>query len=239
MATVQKQAHHSESKITEDLLMRNLFKVIFAATLLLLVLSVCASADGERAYTKADVLNVRSQPSTSASIVGQYYNGSFIQIAGKTNEWYKILHNGKYAYVHSDYVVIVPNQASSGSSKGQAVVNTAMQFIGTPYVYGGMSPAGFDCSGFVKYVYSLNGANLSRVSSDQANDGYYVSRDQLQPGDIVCFASGVGSSYIGHVGIYVGNNQFIHSPRTGYTVTIESLDSGSYGLRYVCARRIF
>ena len=239
MATVQKQAHHSESKITEDLLMRNLFKVIFAATLLLLVLSVCASADGERAYTKADVLNVRSQPSTSASIVGQYYNGSFIQIAGKTNEWYKILHNGKYAYVHSDYVVIVPNQASSGSSKGQAVVNTAMQFIGTPYVYGGMSPQGFDCSGFVKYCYSLMGVDINRIACDQALNGVEVPIENMLPGDILCFASSIGGSYIGHTGIYVGNGYFIHSPRTGYSVEFLPLDATSYGKRIANVRRIF
>lgn len=218
--------------------MRNLFKVIFATALLLLAFSVCASADGERAYTTADVLNVRSQPSTSSEILGQYYYGSTVDITGTCDVWYQIRYNAGYAYVHSDYVAFSQGQTPQQTLLGQNLVETAKQYIGTPYVYGGMSPSGFDCSGFVKYIYSLYGVNLNRVANDQANNGYYVSKDQLIPGDIICFSNYPGSSYIGHVGIYVGNNQFIHSPRTGYTVTIESLD-GSYGNRYYTARRIF
>ncbi len=218
--------------------MRNLFKVIFATALLLLAFSMCASADGERAYTTADVLNVRSQPSTSSEILGQYYYGSTVDVTGTYDVWYQIRYNAGYAYVHSDYVAFSQWQSPQQTLLGQNLVETAKQYIGTPYVYGGMSPSGFDCSGFVKYVYSLYGVNLNRVANDQANNGYYVSKDQLAPGDIICFSNYPGSSYIGHVGIYVGNNQFIHSPRTGYTVTIESLD-GHYGNRYYTARRIF
>lgn len=218
--------------------MRNLFKVILLTALLLITLTVCASADGERAYTTADVLNVRSQPSTTSQIVGQYPYGSTVDITGTNDIWYQIRFNNSYAYVHSDYVAFSSTQTPEQSILGQNLVETAKQYIGTPYVYGGMSPAGFDCSGFVKYIYSLYGVSLDRTAASQAHNGTWVARDQLQPGDIICFANSRGSSYIGHVGIYVGNNQFIHSPRTGYTVTIESLD-GSYGARYSSARRIF
>ena len=90
--------------------MRNLFKVIFATALLLLAFSVCASADGERAYTTADVLNVRSQPSTSSKILGQYYYGSTVDITGTCDVWYQIRYNAGYAYVHSDYVAFSQGQ---------------------------------------------------------------------------------------------------------------------------------
>ena len=218
--------------------MKNLFKVILTTALLLLVFSVCASADGEIAYTTADVLNVRSQPSTASEVIGQYTYGTNVDITDRVDVWYQIRYQSGYAYVHSDYVAFNYAQTPDQYIAGQSIVETAKQYIGTPYVYGGMSPSGFDCSGFVKYVYALHGVSLNRVANDQASDGTWVARENLQPGDIICFTSRPGGSYISHVGIYVGNNQFIHSPRSGYTVTIESLD-GSYGTRYSAARRIF
>ena len=218
--------------------MKNLFKVILTTALLLLMFSVCASADGERAYTTADVLNVRSQPSIVSDVIGQYTYGTNVDITDRVDVWYQIRYNSGYAYIHSDYVAFSYAQTPDQSILGQNLVETAKQYIGTPYVYGGMSPSGFDCSGFVKYIYSLYGVSLDRVAHDQASNGVWVARENLQPGDIICFANRPGGSYIGHVGIYVGDNQFIHSPRTGYTVTIESLDS-NYGARYSAARRIF
>ena len=130
---------------------------------------------------------------------------------------------------------------SYGASQipGERLVELSKQFIGTPYLYGGMSPAGFDCSGFVKYCYSLMGINVNRVSSDQALNGVEVPVDQMLPGDILCFASAIGSDYIGHTGIYVGNGYFIHSPRTGYNVEIVALDATSYCKRILNVRRIF
>ncbi len=218
--------------------MKKLLKAAIALAVIILAFTINASASEQRAYTTADILNVRSQPSMTAAIVGQYPYGSTIDITGTSDVWYQIRYNSGYAYVHSDYVAFSSTQTPQQSWLGQQIVETAKQYIGTPYVYGGMSPSGFDCSGFVKYIYSLYGVSLNRVAADQANNGYPVMKENLQPGDIICFSSSVGGSYIGHVGIYVGNNQFIHSPRTGYTVTIESLD-GHYGNRYYCARRIF
>jgi len=133
---------------------------------------------------------------------------------------------------------VIPSYAGS-SVPGEALVELAKQFIGTPYVYGGMSPECFDCSGFVKYCYSLMGVDVNRVSCDQALNGYEVPVDQMRPGDILCFASAIGSTYIGHSGIYVGNGYFIHSPRTGYNVEIVALSATSYGKRILNVRRIF
>lgn len=218
--------------------MKYLSKAIIVVAVLCIAFAVTANADEQRAYTVADMLNIRSQPSTEANIVGQYPYGSTLNITGAIDSWYQINYNSSTAYVHSDYVAFAPTAPSASSTVGQSIVDTAKQYIGTPYVYGGMSPSGFDCSGFVKYIYSMYGANLNRTAADQSNNGYWVARESMQPGDIICFSSSVGGSYIGHVGIYVGNNSFIHSPYTGRSVEIETLN-GHYGDRFYCARRIF
>lgn len=216
--------------------MKHLLKVIFVVAVLSLAFAVSASADNERAYTIADVLNVRSQPNTQSTILGQYPYGSTVDIIGTVDSWYQINYNSQAAYVHSDYVAFSSSSTAS-TAFGQNIVETAKRYIGTPYVYGGSSPSGFDCSGFVKYIYSLHGISLNRTAADQAKNGTWVARDSMVPGDIICFSSSVGGSYIGHVGIYVGDNKFIHSPYTGRSVEIETLE-GHYGNRFYCARRI-
>ncbi len=126
--------------------------------------------------------------------------------------------------------------APSASSKGQAIVNTAMQYLGVPYVWGGASPSGFDCSGLVQYVCSKNGISVSRVASDQRNNGTYVSRENLQPGDLVFFAK---SGNIHHVGIYIGNGNMIHAPQTGDVVKISSINTEYRISQYAGAVRVY
>jgi cell wall-associated NlpC family hydrolase len=111
------------------------------------------------------------------------------------------------------------------------VVGIAMQYLGVPYVWGGASPSGFDCSGLVMYVFAQVGVSLPHSTYAQWGMGVPVSRDQLQPGDLVFFDG------LGHVGIYVGGGSFIHAPHTGTVVQISSL-SGWYASSYVGARRI-
>lgn len=103
-----------------------------------------------------------------------------------------------------------------------SVVAYASNFLGTPYQWGGNGPSTFDCSGFTSYVYSHFGVGLPRIAADQQGAGTAVSRDQLQPGDLVFFGSPAH-----HVGIYVGNGCYIHAPRTGDVVKISSLDDRS------------
>ncbi|OAA85739.1 NlpC/P60 family protein [Clostridium coskatii] len=114
--------------------------------------------------------------------------------------------------------------ASRGGTiiSSDAVVAYASNFLGVPYVYGGTSPSGFDCSGLVQYVYANFGINLPRTSEEQQNVGTPVSRDELKPGDLVFFGS---PAY--HVGMYVGDGQFIEAPRTGLSVRIAALDNRS------------
>ena len=116
-------------------------------------------------------------------------------------------------------------------AKYGGVVGIAMQYLGVPYVYGGASPSGFDCSGLVMYVFGQIGVSLPHNAAAQYGAGMPVSRDQLQSGDLVFFNG------LGHVGIYIGGGQFIHAPHTGDVVKISSL-SGWYSSTYVGARRL-
>jgi cell wall-associated NlpC family hydrolase len=131
-----------------------------------------------------------------------------------------------------------PSDSSSYSapvapSQYGGAVGIAMQYLGTPYVWGGASPGGFDCSGFVMYVYSQLGVSLPHNAAMQYNTvGSYVPRDQLEPGDLVFFDG------LGHVGMYIGGGQFIHAPHTGDVVKISSLGDSWYASTYVGAKRV-
>jgi cell wall-associated NlpC family hydrolase len=115
---------------------------------------------------------------------------------------------------------------------GIRIVAYAKRFRGIRYVYGGTSPrSGFDCSGFVRFVYAHFGITLPHSSYADFDRGRRVSRSSLRPGDLVFFDS------VGHVGIYVGNGRFIHAPHSGTRVRIEQL-GGWYSSRFVGARRI-
>lgn len=125
------------------------------------------------------------------------------------------------------------------SGTGGDVAQLALQYKGYPYVYGGSGPNGFDCSGFTMYIYKQFGYKMSHGASYQYNDGTYVNKSDLQPGDLVFFTPWPSGSGIGHVGIYIGNDEFIHASTSTTGVIISSLNSGSYVRRYYGARRIF
>ncbi len=128
--------------------------------------------------------------------------------------------------------------ASPGASggAGQAALQVAMRYLGTPYRWGGASPAtGFDCSGLVQYSYAQEGIQLPRVAADQFHTGTPIARNALRPGDAVFFAD--SSGYVHHMGLYVGNGQFINAPRTGENVKISSLSDPYFASQYAGARR--
>lgn len=118
------------------------------------------------------------------------------------------------------------------SGSGSDIVAYAKSFLGTPYVHGGSSPKGFDCSGFTQYVYAHFGGSLPRTTTGQYGTGTYVEKSQLKAGDLVFFSS---SSRISHVGIYVGGGSFIHSPQSGESVKISSFSTTT--LKYCGAVR--
>jgi cell wall-associated NlpC family hydrolase len=111
------------------------------------------------------------------------------------------------------------------------VVAIALRYLGIPYRWAGASPAGFDCSGFVMYVYGRVGISLPHNSAQLWNVGRPISRNRLEPGDVVFFHG------LGHVGIYVGRGRFVHSPQTGDVVKVTRFSEGQYRSSYDGARR--
>lgn len=118
-----------------------------------------------------------------------------------------------------------------------SLVETSQEYLNTPYKYGGTTPAGFDCSGFVLYIFKKFDISLPRRSADQAKAGEAIEKDDLLPGDIVYFKD-TPKSKVSHSGIYIGNNEFISST-TSDGIRIDSLDDPYYwGKRYAGARRV-
>ena len=216
-------------------------------------LTISTKADVTIGYGLVDTdgatLNVRSTPSTSGAKVASLSSGAVVNIVGIDNGWYKITTSGGVTgYVSSDYMVTCKDSAgsrgddtattSSSSSLGQQIVDYAKQYLGTPYVYGGNGPNSFDCSGYTSYVYRHFGYTLNRTASGQLSNGTSVSKSELQPGDLVFFKYNT-SKAASHVGIYIGDGQFIHASTNTYTVKIDNLTSGHYANVYVGARRLF
>ncbi|HHV50555.1 MAG TPA: SH3 domain-containing protein [Clostridiales bacterium] len=194
----------------------------------------------------ATQLNVRSGPSTSYSSIHMLWNGNRVPIIDESGNWYKIrLSDGRTGWVSKTYISVdmpkqeQPKPVDTRQQKIDKVISTARSLIGTPYVYGGESPeeGGFDCSGLTQYVFKQVGYNLNRVSYDQAKQGVSVSKDNLQPGDLVFFSFNQNNK-IDHVGIYTGNGKMIHSPSSGSTVKEVNINVTYWQQRYGTARRI-
>lgn len=122
---------------------------------------------------------------------------------------------------------------SDGGGKGNdSLVNFAKRFIGTPYVWGGGSPSGFDCSGFTQYVMKEFGINLPRVSYQQGAGGKPVGNGELRAGDLVFWDNSSRNAGADHVGIYIGGGKYIHAPQPGESVKISSLGGNYWARRY-------
>ncbi|MGI6182037.1 MAG: NlpC/P60 family protein [Agathobaculum sp.] len=205
---------------------------------------------GEGRIVCDTTVNLRSEPNTSCKVLSSLRNGTALNVIGVSSGWYKVSYNGVTGYIHPDYLSFAAAQtqkdanvspdadaiAYAGTSEARSSVLTyAAQFLGTPYVYGGSTPSGFDCSGFTSYVFNNTVGSIPRVAQSQYNATTHLTREELLPGDLVFFGSSASS--ISHVGIYVGDGQFIHSPHTGSVVKYESL-SGSYETRFQGGGRV-
>jgi len=203
-------------------------------------LSVTDDSGNQIGTISGNNVNVRTGPSTGNDVVLTVVSGEKVSILGNDNGWYKVeFSTGVIGWVKGDYVSTGSGDvASRGGSLGSQIVSFAQKYIGTPYAYGGSSASGVDCSGFVKLVFNNYGIYVNRVAADQATQGTYVSTSNLAAGDLVFFATD-GPGYISHVGIYIGNGQFIHaSSGSAKSVTISSIWDSYYSGRYVTARRL-
>jgi cell wall-associated NlpC family hydrolase len=135
-------------------------------------------------------------------------------------------------------VANVPGNSANAAAKpsGQAIVNEGKKYLGVPYRYGGTTPKGFDCSGFTSYTFKKKNVKIPRTAAEQYKKGKAVSKKNLKAGDLVFFKT-TSKKSVSHVGIYIGNNKFIHSAGKG--VTIASINDPYYWKsRYAGAKRI-
>ena len=192
-------------------------------------------------YVTATTLNVRSGAGTSYSVLGSLSKGTKVEVISTTNGWSKISYNGSTGYVSSQYLSSSSTDSSTSttSSSVNKVISLAKSLLGKSYVWGAQGPSTFDCSGFTYYVFK-NAANITlpRVSQDQSTYGTYVSKSNLKVGDLVFFdTNGANDGNVSHVGIYLGNNQFIHASSSKGKVVISEMSS-YYSGAYVNARRV-
>jgi cell wall-associated NlpC family hydrolase len=204
-----------------------------------------ASANPLLAYvnTSGSVLNIRSGPGTAYSIVDQVPSGTVLPVISSGDGWHKVEYKSSTAYVSEEYarlMTLKEYETYKGSSDalGNQIVQCAQNYIGCKYVFGANGPTSFDCSGFVKYIYSQYGYSLNRTATDQLENGVAVEKDALQPGDLVFFRSSGTEKPVSHVGMYIGDGNFIHASTNEYQVRIDNLDSGYYANIYVYARHV-
>lgn len=208
-------------------------------------------------YVNTTTVNLRKEASTDSEIVTRLSLNTSVDVYAEENGWSKVKVNGNEGYISSSLLSNEKQETSRSQStprtqttqstttttetttvpssgKGATVVETAKNYIGCSYVYGASGPSSFDCSGFTSYVFKLHGVSLNRTAAGQYSNGVAVSRDQLQPGDLVMF----GKSGINHVGIYIGGGQIVHAANPSRGVTIDTINSGYYNNNYVGARRV-
>jgi N-acetylmuramoyl-L-alanine amidase len=191
-------------------------------------------------------LNLRAMPNSSAHIIKCIPNGNKLEIVELGRDWHQVSYNGETGYVSARFTSFADEftaervaAAFAQNDLAHQIVANAKQYLGVRYTWGGTSAStGFDCSGFVYTVYKSVGITLNRASRDQIRNGTIVSKNDLQPGDLVFFATG-GGSRISHVGIYIGGGDFIHSSTSNRRgVIVSSLSETYYARTYVNACRI-
>lgn len=215
-------------------------------------------------YIGSESVNLRKEANTNSEVVTKVSLNTAVDVYAEENGWSKVKVNGKEGYISSSLLSEKKKETSRSletprtktsenssentktsqekettttvpvSGKGATVVETAKKYIGCSYVYGASGPSSFDCSGFTSYVFKQHGISLNRTAAGQYSNGVAVSRDQLQPGDLVMF----GKSGINHVGIYIGGGQIVHAANKSRGVTTDTINSGYYNNNYVGARRV-
>ena len=215
-------------------------------------------------YIGSESVNLRKEANTNSEVVTKLSLNTAVDVYAEENGWSKVKVNGNEGYISSSLLSEKKKETSRSletprtktsenssentktsqekettttvpvSGKGATAVETAKKYIGCSYVYGASGPSSFDCSGFTSYVFKQHGISLNRTAAGQYSNGVAVSRNQLQPGDLVMF----GKSRINHVGIYIGGGQIVHAANKSRGVTTDTINSGYYNNNYVGARRV-
>lgn len=210
----------------------------------------------------ATILTIRENPEINYAVIGKLTRGAEVSILDQSGSWYQVESKGTIGWVHGAYVnslnegvgvigtidnisrgdysarTAVEVTAVTGSQSaalGEKITTYSQNYLGKPYKYGASGPDAFDCSGFVCYAFNAFGIQLPRSSSSYINVGTAVSMDQARAGDVICFA-GNGKN-ISHVGIYMGNEKFIHSA-TSSGVIITSVSDKYWAPKIYSIRRI-
>jgi len=224
---VAKKAHISGDKVVVKLLPSEESETITT----LANKTECKIISGGTNWTKIIVKATNEIGYVRTSNVKVYIEPTPQPAKPKANQNNKNTNSKKTEQAKEEAPVNVP-----ASGKGAQLVQQAAKYLGVKYVYGGTSPSGFDCSGLVQYCLRKLGVSISRTAASQYSHGVAVSKNNLQPGDLVFFSRGGGR--ISHVVIYAGNGQVIHAPRTGKTVCYQSLSSLCSYSKYVGAKRV-
>lgn len=186
-------------------------------------------------------LNIRSEASMEGTKVGMIPNHTVVALEDHVDGWYQVTYQGVTGYVAERYIVPVEDgsvQEDKPAVTGEAVVTMAATYLGRPYRYGASGPDAFDCSGFTSYIYRQFGVTLNRSAADQLlYNGTSVAYSDLQKGDLVFFKEFGASVAATHVGLYVGDGQFIHAPSSGKVVSYANLNSDYYIAHYYGAVR--
>lgn len=192
-------------------------------------------------YVNVTSLNFRSGPSTSYDKISSLSKGDEVEVISELNGWSHIIYNNKDGYVYSKYlsekVDLIEKIPSSITA--EKIISYAKNLLGKKYVWADEGPDTFDCSGFTWYVYkNVAKISLPRTSKEQGAYGTYVTRENLKLGDLVFFDTvSTKDNIISHVGIYIGDNQFIHASSSQGKVVISKLEN-YYLNRFVNGRRI-
>lgn len=230
--------------------------VLICMTLCLFAPVVNAEPAPEPQLTDPTVTLVRRSPYDGATVIGCLEDGTVLTVLNETEYFYEIDCFDMIGYIAKHQVLLdlegqyyVNCSADSTETKtlpartsDQALAlrgqirDISLQYQGVPYVWGGSTPSGFDCSGFTQYVFRKAGYSITRTCLYQLADGIIVAREDLECGDLVFFENTTPGKFASHVGIYIGNGQLIHAGSKG--ITVVELDSYYFDYHYLCSRRV-